>query len=86
MRTLTSTQRPEWSEQIASLPLSFFFLFFVFLPKPQVALCVRCGQMRAQNASSTQGSTFCGLNDVFLNFAVKPPKSEILGREYEFEA
>jgi len=33
MRTLISTQRPECSEQIASLPLSFFFLFLFFFAK-----------------------------------------------------
>ena len=43
MQTLTSVRRRGWSGQIASLPLSFFFLFLVSLPRPQVALCVRSG-------------------------------------------
>jgi len=51
MQTLTSVQRREWSGQIASLPLSFFSFLFS-LPRPQVALCVRAGSMRAQNAFS----------------------------------
>jgi len=33
MQTLTSIRRRGWSEPIASLPLSFFFLFFVFFAK-----------------------------------------------------
>jgi len=51
MQTLTSIRRCGWSGGIASFPLSFFFLFLFSLPRPQVALCVGSGQMRAQNAS-----------------------------------
>ena len=61
MQTLTSMRRRGWYGRIASLPLSFSFVFFVFfasLPRPQVALCVRSRSMRAQTRRSAQGSAF----------------------------
>jgi len=66
------TARPLWS-----LPLSFLSVFFSFfslpMPRPQVALWVASGPMRAQNTLfyPRKEVPFGGPNDVFLNFSFK---------------
>ena len=75
MQTLTSIRRCGWSGRIVSLPLlsgGVFFPFLFSLPRPQVALYVRSGPMRAQNASFRHKKVpFGGLQDVPLNFGGK---------------
>jgi len=83
MQTLISVRRRGWCGQIASLPLSFFFLFLVSLPRPQVALCVPSGPMRVQKrVVPLKGVLLGGLNNVPLNFGGKiPQKLKFWGRE-----
>ena len=73
MQTLTSVRRRRWSEQIASLPLSFLFYFFVFFAKAAT------GQIWTNEGSkrvvSRKEVPFGGLNDVPLNFGGKIPKN-----------
>ena len=78
MQTLTSIRRRGWSGQIASLPLSFFFLFFVFFAKAR-SRTVR--QIWTNNGSKRvlprKEVPFWGQNDVPLNFAgiTRPKKT-----------
>ena len=76
MQTLTSVWRRGWSGQIASLPLSFFFLsFFGFLGKA-TGRTVRpiWTNESSKRVVPLKEVPFGGLNDVSLNFGGKIPK------------
>ena len=83
MQTLTSIHQRGWSGRIASSPLSFFFLTFVFFAK---ATCRTVRQIWINEGSKRvvphKVVPFGGLNDVSLNFGGKiPPKLKFWGRE-----
>ena len=79
MQTLTSVRRRGWSGQIASLPLSFLFIFFGFLRKATGCtvrpLWTNEGSKRVVPLKEVP---FKGLNDVPLNWG-KSQKTEIFG-------
>jgi len=76
MQTLISLRRRGWSGRIASLPLSFFFLFFEFFAKatgrPVRPIWTNEGSKRVIPLKEVP---FGGLNDVPLNFGGKIPKN-----------
>ena len=74
MQTLTSVRRRGWSGQIASLPLSFFFLFFGFLEKA-TGRTVRPTWTNegSKRVVPLKEVPFGGLNDVTLNFGGEIP-------------
>ena len=72
-QTLTTIRRRGWSKRIASLSLSFFFLFFVFFAKA-TGRTVR--QIWTNEGSKrVVPLPFGALNDVPLNFGNKIPKN-----------
>ena len=75
MQTLTSVRRRDWSGQIASLPLSFFFLFFGYFAKATGRtvrpIWTNEGPKRVVPLKEVP---FGGLNDVPLNFGGKIPQ------------
>jgi len=81
MQTLTSVRRRGWSRQIASLPLSFFFLsFFGFLGKATVRPIWT--NESSKRVVPLKEVPFGGLNNVSLNFGGKiPQKLKFWGRE-----
>ena len=83
MQTLTSVRRREWSGQIASLPLSFFFLFFGYFAKA-TGRTVRpiWTNEGPKRVVPLKELPFGGLNDMPLNFWGKyPPKPKSWSRE-----
>jgi len=72
MQTLTSVRRRGWSGQIASFPLSFFFLFFGFFAKA-IGRTVRpiWTNEGSKRVVPLKEVPFGGLNDVPLNFGGK---------------
>ena len=75
MQTLTSVRRRGWSGQIASLPMSFFFLFCGFLGKA-TGRTVRpiWTNEGSKRVVPLKKVPFGGLNDVSLNCGGKIPK------------
>jgi len=83
MQTPTSERRRGWSGQIASSPLSFFFLFFGYLGKA-TGRTVRpiWTNEGSKHVVPLKKVHFGGLNDVPLNFGGKiPQKLKFWGRE-----
>jgi len=82
MQTLTSIRRREWSGRIASLPLSFFLVFFLFAKatgRTMSQIWINEGSKRVVPLKEVP---FGGLNDVPLNFGGKiPQKLKFWGRE-----
>ena len=83
MQTLTSVRRRGWSGQIASLPLSFFFLFFGSFAKA-TGRTVRpiWTNEGSKRVVPLKEVPFGGLNDVPLKFGGKyPQKLKFWGHE-----
>jgi len=74
MPSLTSVRRRGWSEQIASLPLSFFLLFFFAKATGRTVRPIWTNK-GSKRVVPFKEVPFGGLNDVPPNFGGKIPKN-----------
>ena len=77
MQNLTSVRRCGWSGQIASLPLSFFFFFWVGKATGRTVRPIWTNES-SKRVVPLKEVPFGGLNDVSLNFGGKIPQ-KLLG-------
>ena len=81
MQTLTTVRRRGWSGQIASLPLSSFFLGFLGKATGRTVRPIWTNES-SKRVVPLKEVPFGGLNDVSLNFGGKiPQKLKFWGRE-----